>query len=129
MTKNTLGGKSFKKKKHTVIESGPLRLKQDGEEYAVVDKMLGSGKFSAKCFDGNTRICKIPGSFYKKVWINTGDLVLVSVREFEEGKCDVITKYNELEAKKLKKQGIDIIQVNCESTNNDDECVFDFDAI
>ncbi len=127
MTKNTLGGKSFKKKKHAPVMEGPLRLKEDGEEYATVEKMLGSGKFSAKCFDGETRICKIPGSFYKKIWINVGDLVLVSVRDFEEGKCDVITKYSEIDANKLKKYGVENHIVNTESNN--DECVFDFDAI
>ena len=58
------------------------------------------------CFDGKIRLCKIRGTLTrKKVWIGAGDLVLVSLRDFEDDKCDVILKYSPEEVKKLKKLG------------------------
>jgi hypothetical protein len=40
-----------------------------------------------------------------QVWINTGDIVLVGLRDFQDGKCDVILKYNPDEARELKAVG------------------------
>ena len=40
-----------------------------------------------------------------RVWIKVGDLVLVSLREFEDDKGDIILKYNPDEFRDLKKQG------------------------
>lgn len=41
----------------------------------------------------------------KKVWINQGDIVLVSLREYQDDKGDVIYKYNADEARQLKQEG------------------------
>jgi len=41
----------------------------------------------------------------KKVWINKDDIILVSLRDFEDGKCDVIHKYTPDEIAQLKKSG------------------------
>lgn len=41
----------------------------------------------------------------KKVWIGMGDLVLCSLREFENEKCAVILKYLPDEIRQLKAQG------------------------
>ena len=37
-----------------------------------------------------------------KVWINVGDIILLSVREFQDDKADVINKYNNDEIRALK---------------------------
>ena len=37
----------------------------------------------------------------KRVWINNSDFVLVSLRDFQDYKADIIHKYNETDAKKL----------------------------
>jgi len=39
------------------------------------------------------------------VWINNGDIILLSLREFEDGKADVIQKYTPDEARSLKQYG------------------------
>ena len=51
--------------------------------------MLGNGKVEANCFDGRKRICNIRGKMrkkvnnkYLKVWINVGDVILLSLREY-----------------------------------------------
>jgi translation initiation factor 1A len=41
----------------------------------------------------------------KRVWINMGDIVLVSLREFQDSKADIIWKYTPDEARSLKAYG------------------------
>jgi len=36
------------------------------------------------------------------VWINQGDIILLSLREFQDGKADVIVKYTADEARNCK---------------------------
>lgn len=62
-------------------------------EYAQVLKMLGNGRVEAQCFDGTKRLAHIRGKMRKKVWINQGDIVLLSLRDFQDDKADVIVKY------------------------------------
>ena len=41
----------------------------------------------------------------KKVWINQGDIILVSLRDYQDEKADVILKYTADEARNLKTYG------------------------
>ena len=52
-------------------------------EYAQVIKMLGNGRLEAMCFDGVKRLCHIRGKLRKKVWINTSDIILVGLRDYQ----------------------------------------------
>ncbi len=74
-------------------------------EYAQVLKILGNGRLEAQCFDGTKRLCHIRGKMRKKVWVGQGDIVLISLRDFQDGKADVILKYNADEARQLKSYG------------------------
>lgn len=67
--------------------------------------MLGNGRLEAQCFDGEKRLALIRGKMRKKVWINTGDIILLSLREFQDEKADVIQKYTPDEARDLIKHG------------------------
>jgi translation initiation factor 1A len=40
-----------------------------------------------------------------KVWINGGDIILVGLRDYQDGKADVILKYSADEARNLKAYG------------------------
>lgn len=80
-------------------------FKEDGQEYAQVIKMLGNGRLEAMCFDGTKRLCHIRGKLRKKVWINTSDIILVGLRDYQDNKADVILKYNAEEARSLKAYG------------------------
>lgn len=82
-----------------------LRFASHCAEYAQVLKMLGNGRLEAQCFDGEKRLAHIRGKLRKKVWINQGDIILISLRDFQDGKADVIQKYNADEARALKQQG------------------------
>ena len=68
-------------------------------------KMLGNGRLEAHCFDGTQRLCHIRGKMRKKVWIGNGDIVLVSLRDFQDGKADIIMKFSADEARQLKAMG------------------------
>ena len=79
-----------------------LAYKDDEQEYAQIMKMLGNGRLEVFCFDGEKRQATIRGKLRKKVWMNLGDVVLVSLREYQNEKCDVLHKYNPDEVRKLK---------------------------
>lgn len=74
-------------------------------EYAQVIKMLGNGRLEALCFDGAKRLAHIRGKLRKKVWINQGDIILLSLREYQDEKGDVLLKYSADEARSLKQYG------------------------
>ena len=61
--------------------------------------MLGNGRLEAQCFDGVKRLANIRGKLRKKVWINQGDIILLSLRDFQDDKADVIVKYTADEAR------------------------------
>merc|ERR1740119_77589 len=57
------------------------------------------------CFDGTKRLRHIRGKLRKKVRINTTDIILLGLREFQDGRADVILKYTADEARNLKSYG------------------------
>lgn len=119
-----------KKKKTSDPEKRELLLKEEGQEYAQVLKMLGNGRLEAMAMDGKKRLCIIRGKMRKHVWIHPGDTILVSLREFQDGKGDVIHKYTPVEAKELQKKGaIDFQLVDTPDKNEEgsDQSDDDFD--
>jgi len=105
-----------------------LILKEDGQEYGQVLKMLGNGRLEAMCFDGIKRLCHIRGKLRKRQWINTSDIILVGLREYQDAKADVIMKYNSDEARRLKNMGQLPDTVNIEfGLTDDNDIVFEND--
>ncbi|KAI6657662.1 Eukaryotic translation initiation factor 1A, Y-chromosomal-like [Oopsacas minuta] len=100
------GGKNRRRgKNENDYEKRELVFKEDGQEYGQVVKMLGTGHVEALCFDGVTRVCHIRGKMRKKVWINQSDVILIGLRDYQDGKGDVILKYTPDEARNLKAYG------------------------
>jgi len=100
------GGKNRRRgKNENDNEKRELTFKEDGQEYAQVLKMLGNGRLEAQCFDGVKRLAHIRGKLRKKVWINQGDIILLSLRDFQGEKGDVLLKYTADEARSLKAYG------------------------
>jgi len=94
--------------------------------------MLGNGRLEAQCFDGEKRLAHIRGKLRKKVWINQGDIILLSLRDFQDAKGDVILKYTADEARNLKAYGElpETAKINETDTfppDGDEEVEFDFD--
>ena len=125
MPKNAgMGGNKRKKGKKLVQEDRELRYKEESEEYAQIIKILGDGRFQCKCADGVERIAHVRGKMRKRTWLANGDIILVSLREFEPEKCDVVEKYKEKEIAKLKKSGeipeSMVLPSSSEAENKDD---------
>src|SRR5271167_2560319 len=84
----TQGGKNRRRgKNENDNEKRELVFKEEGQEYAQVIKMLGNGRLEAMCFDpkgATRRLAHIRGKLRKKVWVNQGDIILLSLREFQD---------------------------------------------
>lgn len=98
---NKKGGKNYKKsaKQQAARE---LVFKEDGQEYAQVVALLGGSRLRVQCSDGQERLCTIRGTLVRRAWVSVRDIVLVSLREWEDGKCDMIHKFSDDEARNLR---------------------------
>uniref|UniRef100_A0A8R1IC67 Eukaryotic translation initiation factor 4C n=1 Tax=Caenorhabditis japonica TaxID=281687 RepID=A0A8R1IC67_CAEJA len=114
------GGKNRRRgKNENDFMKRELDLKEEGQEYGQVSKMLGNGRVQVFCFDGKQRVCHIRGKLRKKVWINVGDIILVGLRDYQDDKGDVILKYTPDEARRLKNDGM--IPENAKINENDEQ--------
>ena len=104
MPKKKKKGKNAKSK-NVVKAKRELLFAEDMQEYAVIDKLLGDRRVTLTLIDGTNKMGIIPGRFRKRNWMKPGNLVLVSAREFQDSKLDIIHKYNDEEMKKLKGYG------------------------
>ena len=111
MPKNSgKGGKKHRKQKNQTVVKREMIWKETGQAYAIIEKMLGNGRVHLSYFtrDEDNRLKKnqalgiIRGTMRrKKIWIRIQDIVLVGLREFEEGKVDILHKYDYDETKSL----------------------------
>ncbi|MBI4362055.1 MAG: translation initiation factor eIF-1A [Euryarchaeota archaeon] len=83
-----------------------LRLPRQGEIMGIVEQLLGGNRIRVKCVDGKTRMGRIPGRIKKKVWIKTGDLVLIVPWSFQDEKAEVAFRYTRQQVEALRRQGI-----------------------
>ena len=108
MTKNKgKGGKGHRRSKSGAGDAfrRNLLLKEDGQEYARVSKILGNGYVECTCFDDVVRRGHIRGKMMRRVWIVMDDVVLCALRDYEDGKVDIIHKYNSEEIRNLRNLG------------------------
>lgn len=115
---NKKGGKGYKKGKGGNDSVPDFPEPGEGTLFARVLKLLGNCRVIAYCNDNERRICHIRGAMRKRVWINPGDIILVSTREFESGggagsddpldkkfeNADVLAKYDTKHYSRLKKE-------------------------
>lgn len=99
------GGKGSRKLKNSTGGSSnrTLEFKENGQEYGWVTDMLGNGRCRCACSDSVTRLCMIRGNMRKGSMnrIYKGDLVLVSLRDFQDAKADIIHLYKPEEVRSL----------------------------
>ncbi|KAK8967624.1 hypothetical protein KSP40_PGU017404 [Platanthera guangdongensis] len=55
--------------------------------------MLGNGWCEAMCSDDTKRLSHTRGKMHKKVWIAVGNIAIISFREYQDDKANVILKY------------------------------------
>ena len=134
------GGKARRRGKGDFsLDNRELVFKEDGQEYALVTKMLGGTNVKVTKSDGTECVAHIRGSFRKKVYIIPGDLVLLGIRDFQQDKADVIYKYTNDEQRMLKsygeiddnllKNGGSVVGGATEDGNNDITVEFSIDDI
>jgi translation initiation factor 1A len=88
------------KKKHKIFNhqrSDNYDLTPDYEEYAYVKKLLGNCRVQLITGSGVEAIGIIRGTlrkFNRRVIIEAGDIVVVSKRDYQENKVDIVHKYN-----------------------------------
>jgi translation initiation factor 1A len=103
--------KPFKKKKNknkTQLEQPTfvrVRLPRGREVLGIVKQRLGSSRLSINCFDGNTRVCRIPGRLKRSLWVREGNIVLVEPWEYDNDKGDILYKYSKSQVQWLKNKG------------------------
>ena len=89
------GGKKHKRNKNRDIETTTIRFKEDGQEYAQITKCKGNCRFDVKCSDGKDRAAILCGTMRKRKFVNLNDIVLVSLRDFQDDLCDIMDSYDE----------------------------------
>jgi translation initiation factor 1A len=110
---NNKGGKNYKKSKHH--SDAPIIFEcAEDQMYGRAVKILGNRNVLVYCNDGRERICHIRGSMRKRTWISSGDILLVSVRDYgkevsetiERG--DICAKYDPSVISKLRQRDTSI---------------------
>jgi len=83
-----------------------LEFKEDLQEYGKIVSLLGDRRMTVKLSDGTDIMGHVRDAMRRKrVFIKIDDVVLVSRREFQEGKVDIIHKYIDTEVKNLVNYG------------------------
>jgi translation initiation factor 1A len=112
-------------------------INKEYELYAYVIKLLGNCRVLVLCDDGNEAIGVIRGSmrrFNKRVLIETGDIIAVSKRDFQDNKVDIVHKYNTEQCKNLINEkelsytlinAYNKININTINSTNDANIIFD----
>ena len=134
---NIKGGKNYKKNKKGDGKMSGKKTKTpyaDSPEllYAQVKSKLGGDRISVECSDGVDRQAIIPGSFYKRVWINKSDVLLIQMNELKTTEAYILYKYDPNEAHTLKNKGLlkfdlgnvqedDVIQFGYDNKSDNDE--------
>ena len=122
---NNKGGKKYKRNKNIAQENKNTRFKDENEsqEYAQITSALGNCRFDVLCFDGKSRLATMCGKMRKRVFVNQGEIVLVSLRDWQDSKCDIIDKYNANDVQKLKQKKCipDFIKLEEKKVIDDDD--------
>lgn len=110
---NVTGGKNYKKSKHSGSIEKPFIEKPDDQHYGRILRNFGGRNMLVYCNDNKVRLCHICGAMKKSNWINVGDIVLISLRDFgskpsaeskdKYEKGDILHKYDHDHLGKLKK--------------------------
>lgn len=109
MVKNNGGNKTKKGSRKKIQMEARRRtvaelMKEEGQEYAAVRKINGGGRFNVIGADKVERIGIARATLKRnKKFIEVNQLILVSLRDFEEKFCDIIDIYDGAEVDLLVK--------------------------
>lgn len=119
------------------VSNNNYNIDKEYEVFAYVIKLLGNCRALVLCDNGNEAIGVIRGSmrrFNKRVLIETGDIIAVSMRDYQNNKVDIVHKYNMEQCKILinNKEISDTLinaynRVNMNTINNTNDANIIFD--
>lgn len=83
-----------------------IRTPRGTEVLGIVESRVGFGHMRVICADKKIRTCRVPGRLRRKLWIRTGDVVIVEPLKYEsEKKGEIIYKYTKTQAAWLQSKG------------------------
>ncbi len=122
--KNKKRGKNTKSKGEG--QKREMIFAEENQMYAIVEKMLGNCRLTAKCMDGKNRICHIRGKMRKRIWIKEDSVILIGMRDFDDDKADVIHGYQPDEVRRLISYGeLPELSGNSNDKNNMDNITWE----
>jgi len=87
-------------------EISRVKLPRENQTLGILEQRVGASRSKVRCLDGKTRICRIPGRLKRKLWVRSGDIVLVEPWEFGgDSKGDIIFKYRPSQVQFLRNKG------------------------
>ena len=130
MPKKKKAGKNTKSKNITDEKRNLIEPDLSCQVFGILTKTLGSRFFDVNCLDGKQRRCKVRN---KRLRVKQDDVVIISLREFDDKNADIIYRYNSEEVRELQRVGSlpsgESLGIKLDENDIEDECAFDFDDI
>jgi translation initiation factor 1A len=95
-----------KQKQEAEIRKIYLPRRNRGEMFAVVMQLMGADRVKAYCEDGKERSCRITGKMRKRVWLRSGDIIVIRLWDFDPSTADVIWRYLGFQTEYLRRKGL-----------------------
>jgi translation initiation factor 1A len=109
MGKNQIGGKKHKRSKNITQPCNLTRnftlADPESEKYGYVISAMGDCRMKCYCEDKIERVGIIRGNMRKRIFISIGDIVIMSMRSFQDNKADITKVYNSDEVINLTQYG------------------------
>lgn len=114
--RKNMSNKEFKRKLEFADEEGQL--------YGRVIKEFGNAFFNVQCVDGKIRYSKARN---RRMRVRVDNIIIVSLRDFEPKKGDIIYVYDNDEVKQLENLGLldTLKQQQKEDIDNEFDMIFD----
>ena len=104
--KNQGGKKKHRGKKQQNDKTKKLSiLKEDGTDYGKILERKGGPHMSVRLLSGEIVMGVVRGKMRRRVWMSRNDIVLVSIRDFQSDKVDIVHKYPEDHVRQLVDMG------------------------
>jgi len=82
-----------------------VKLPRGKQVLGIIEQRVGASRMLVKCIDGKTRNCRVPGRLKRRLWLREGNIIIVEPWEFDDGKGDILFKYNPTQVQWLKRKG------------------------
>ncbi len=100
---------SYGRPSGNVDPNAPIRVRapRPGEIIGIVTEMVGGARMRVQCSDGKERLCRVPGKIRRRIWVRTGDYVIVNPWSVEgDEKADIAFRYTKVQSDALKARGL-----------------------